>query len=326
MFLLYINDIVDTVRFTKIRLFADDTCLFIEVDNDKDIVADNINRDLISIQDWANKWLISFSPPKTKSLLISNKQDKRHPHIVLNGTSIEEISHHKHLGVTLSHNLWWHEHLMSVSNKAMKRLDVISALKFKLDRRSLERYYFSFYRPIIEYGDVVWDGAHNLDLELLDKVQNRAMRIVSGATRGSSVTKLYEELPWEKLHQRRTIHKLKYMYKIIEGLAPEYLVSILPPITSARTTYQLRNNQNVTPMPARLESLYRSFFPSAIRSWNIQPVEVRNSSFSFGDRMNNIHHARLRIGCSKLNAHLHYNLHVIDSPYCLSCAEEVEDP
>ena len=75
-----------------------------------------------------------------------------HPDIDLNGTSIEEISHHKHLGVTVSHNLWWHEHLTSVSNKAMKRLDVISALKFKLDRRSIERHLFYFVFIFIEYG------------------------------------------------------------------------------------------------------------------------------------------------------------------------------
>jgi len=48
--------------------------------------------------------------------------------------------------------------------------------------------------------------------------------------------------------------------------------------------------------------------------------------FYVGDRFCNIHHARLRIGCSFLKSHLCNNLHVIDSPYCDHCPNQVEDP
>jgi len=47
--------------------------------------------------------------------------------------------------------------------------------------------------------------------------------------------------------------------------------------------------------------------------------------FRVGDRFSNIHHARLRIGSSKLKAHLHFNLFVEDDPSC-SCGFEIEDP
>ena len=39
----------------------------------------------------------------------------------------------------------------------------------------------------------------------------------------------------------------------------------------------------------------------------------------------NIHHTRIRIGCSKLKAHLHFNLHVEDDPSC-RCGFGIEDP
>ena len=44
-----------------------------------------------------------------------------------------------------------------------------------------------------------------------------------------------------------------------------------------------------------------------------------------GERWPSIHHARMRLGCSKLNAHLCFNLHVIPSPVC-QCGYENEDP
>ena len=81
------------VTHCQIRLFADDTCLFIEVDN-RDTTAELINSDLEEIQTWANKWLVTFSPPKTKSLIISNKNDFRlNPSVNLNGHAIDEVDY-----------------------------------------------------------------------------------------------------------------------------------------------------------------------------------------------------------------------------------------
>ena len=56
LFLVFINDIVHTVQHCKIRMFADDTCLFITVDNRED-AAVLINDDLVYITGWANQWL-----------------------------------------------------------------------------------------------------------------------------------------------------------------------------------------------------------------------------------------------------------------------------
>ena len=66
------------------RLFADDTCLFIEVDN-REETAQKIQSDVVNVNNWSNKWLVTFSPQKTKSLIISNKNDGlENSQIVLN--------------------------------------------------------------------------------------------------------------------------------------------------------------------------------------------------------------------------------------------------
>jgi hypothetical protein len=69
LFLIFINDITHVIWHCKIRLFADDTCLFIEVD-DPDTAGDLVDEDLKNISQWAAKWKVTFSPPKTKELLI----------------------------------------------------------------------------------------------------------------------------------------------------------------------------------------------------------------------------------------------------------------
>ncbi len=52
----------------------------------------------------------------------------------------------------------------------------------KLYRNALERFYLSFVLPILEYGDAVWSRACDRDLGKLDRVQIRAMRVITGAT------------------------------------------------------------------------------------------------------------------------------------------------
>ena len=74
LFLLFINDIG-----SNIRLFADDTSLFIIVDNAPDAAA-CLNSDLDRITRWAAMWLVSFNPSKTEALLLSRKLNNlQHP-------------------------------------------------------------------------------------------------------------------------------------------------------------------------------------------------------------------------------------------------------
>ena len=67
LFLLYINDIVNDIG-ANIRLFADDTSLFIIVD-DPVTAAECLNADLSRISNWADAWLVSFNPTKTNRFL-----------------------------------------------------------------------------------------------------------------------------------------------------------------------------------------------------------------------------------------------------------------
>ena len=98
LFLLFINDIVKDIG-CNIRLFADDTSLFLVVEN-PDIAAELLNLDLDKIMAWAKKWLVRFNPVKTEAFLASRKINKPiHPPLFMAGTQITEVDSHKHLGV-----------------------------------------------------------------------------------------------------------------------------------------------------------------------------------------------------------------------------------
>ena len=207
MFLVYINDIVDNLE-SVINLFADDTSLSIEIDT-PNISGAILQSDIKKINNWAGRWLVKFNPSKPKSLLISRKRIKPdHPVLTMSNTAIPSVQFHKHLGICLSCDGSWDQQIQSIVEKAWKRIGILRHLKFLLDRLSLQTIYFSFLRPILEYGDTVWDNMYEYHKEKLDKIQNEAARIVTGCTKLVSLSDLSRESGWETLRERRNKHKL----------------------------------------------------------------------------------------------------------------------
>jgi retron-type reverse transcriptase len=82
-FLIYINDIVNNISCNT-KLFADDTPLYLVVDNEYE-AAEQLNKDIESIQQWSQKWLIKFNPDKTEIMTISRKTSKTPPSPCLHG-------------------------------------------------------------------------------------------------------------------------------------------------------------------------------------------------------------------------------------------------
>ena len=213
-------------------------------------------------------------------------------------------------------------------------IDVLTNLKYKLDRGSLEQIYFSFIRPKLEYGCHIWDNCTTSNSFALENVQIKVARIVTGARKGTSRELLLTELGWPTLGDRRKGFKLKALINIINKRSPPYLQSLLPARGVDRP--ESRKANNFKSFKTRSEKFKNSFIPSAISLWNSLSDEQRSyvyckeliqsycsPLFYLGSRDNNVKHAQLRLKCSKLNQHL-YLLHVIDSPSCL-CGNSIED-
>ncbi|MEW8191406.1 MAG: reverse transcriptase family protein [Candidatus Thiodiazotropha endolucinida] len=333
LFLLYINDIVNDIG-SNIRLFADDTSLFIIVD-DPVTAAGCINADLGRISNWASTWLVTFNPSKTETLLISRKLNKPlHPPLFMQNHLISEVDSHKHLGLYFSNDCTWHQHINHITVKAWARINIMRKLKFKLDRKSLETIYTAFIRPLIEYGDIIWDNCSQYEKQELDKIQNEAARIATGATRLVSIRALCKEIGWDSLEKRRSNHKLTLFYKMTHNLAPLYLSSLVPQSVSNISRYNLRNSNNLQTLDARTSLYYNSFLPSTVRAWNNVNDEVKQSDslntfkgfltkdkllvpkhFYVGHRKVQVLHTRLRTNCSSLNLDL-FTRNISDSPLC----------
>ena len=338
LFILYIDDLADVVD-CSIKMFADDTCLYIKVD-DTEEAAVTLDRNLSDVLAWSNQWLVTFNAAKTKSMIISNKNGN-HPDIHFDRTVLENVSSLKHLGLILSKNLNWSEHIDDIVKSASKMLDITRKLQWQLDRATLETIYFTFIRPKLEYGCQIWDDCNDREKAKLENVQLSAARVVTGAKKGTSHDLLYNELQWQKLSERRKYVKLKHMHKIVHGTAPSYLCTLLPKQVGDVVSYQLRGNSNIRQIKCRTEKYRKSFLPNCVNLWNNLDEDVKhindsddfkkvidwkntcNPLFYYGVRKYNIIHTQMRLNCSNLRAHL-FSLHVIDDAMC-ACNLDIED-
>ena len=78
-------------------------------------------------------------------------------------------------------------------------------------------------------------------MENVERVQYQAALAITGAWNGSSRTKLYEELGWESLSDRRRCRRVLQIHKIYNNQTPYYLTDKLPPKSRSLSNGNNRN-------------------------------------------------------------------------------------
>ena len=287
LFLIYINDLTEDFS-TNAKLFADDTSLF-SVIHDIQTSANNLNKDLERISNWATQGKMNFNPDTTKQVqevIFSRKLKKTvHPPLLFNNASVTRTSSQKHLGIILDNQLKFDDHIKMVFRKISKTIGLLRKLHNLLPRAALIIIYKAFIRPHLDYGDIPYDQAYNMSFhQKLESIQYNACLAITGTIRGTSKEKLYQEIGLESLQSRRWYRKLGMFYKIFKSKSPQYLFKLIP---ENKSSYVTRNAENI-PLFNIKHNFYKNyFFPSSIIEWNNLDLKLRNSE-NFGNFKNNV--------------------------------------
>ena len=182
----------------------------------------------------------------------------------------------KHIGLTLDEKLLFKAHINEKIAKANKGIGAIKRLSKYVPRKSLITIYTSFIRPHFDYADVVYDQPHNESFcSKLETIQYNAALAITGAIKGTSRQRLYNELGFESLKDRRWYHRLVLFFNIVQGNSPNYLRSYLPDVHTSRNTTRTHLFKRFKPSTDYFEN---SFFPYCTNEWNKLEKEVRQLS------------------------------------------------
>ena len=131
--------------------------------------------------------------------------------------------------------------------------------------------------PYFDYGDIIYSSACNKYVEQLQKVQNRAARIILRIKPELhiSVAELHNSLGWQFLNKRRHQHSIVFMYKVMHELTPVY---VRTEFDFAPQHYPSRNGDKLLLPKPRTEFLKKSFKYRGAKAYNALPTDLKLSS------------------------------------------------
>ena len=130
LFLIYINDLDQAIKFSKTRHFADDTNLLISNSSLKQLKK-HINRDLKTLTTWLKANKISLNASKTEFLLFRhpNKPINYDLKIILDGHRLYPSKYVKYLGILIDPHLTWSYHIKSLTPKLTRAAGMLSKIR-----------------------------------------------------------------------------------------------------------------------------------------------------------------------------------------------------
>ena len=179
---------------------------------------------------------------------------------------LETVDSAKYLGVVVSDDLQWHKQVCAVAKKANSALHLIARKLHDCPRATRALAYTTLVRPKMEYCASVWDPHLKGDVEILERINRRAARMVFNKgcrEQGVSVSSLLINLGWESLAERREKQRLTMIFKITNGLVAVPPTRLIQP---SRTTRG--HTQKLQVIHTTIERVRQSFYPRTIPQWN----------------------------------------------------------
>lgn len=278
LFVCYINDLPQEIT-SFLYMYADDTKMFRESSEEVDREA--LQKDLDKLSEWTSEWQLKFNVEKCKVMYFGGSRNKKGEYCMSQlennkVITLQETTLEKDLGIWLTNDLKSHDHVVNAVKKANQILGLIRRTFSYFDCQLVKQLFVSLVRPHLEYGNVVWNPYLRKDIDMIERVQHRATRLVPG----------FAKLPYEErlrrmdltsLEDRRlrgdAIEVFKYMHKIYNvdesGMLPRH--NQIGTITRGHSFKLLKRKCN--------SQVRANFFGlRVVNNWNRLPENVVASS------------------------------------------------
>ena len=274
LFLIYVNNMPLQVRNSCLLQFADDTCL-ICCGQSPTLVSQLLNADLHLLSDWVQNSKMQFNIKKSSVMWFSTKSCNAvvQPQVLIDGTPLSEVDKQKYLGVVFDSKLTWSSHVAAVCKSMAYYLYLINFHSQSLPREILKMLVESLVFSRLNYALPVWGPAvRQNSLSRINRLHNRAVRIVCGLRKSENVSRHCQAIGWLSmplLTQHRTLCAMLDQYTC-RGIL------LNPPIQFGRHhTYNTRCPVHCAMVArCRLALSKRHFRQKAITWWNSLPQRL----------------------------------------------------
>ena len=218
--------------------------------SDLHLIQSSLSHDLEKLSKWLVSNRLILNATKTEFMLTSSRQRlstlSDTLELSINNIPIEQVSSVKSLGIYIDGDLTRQSHI----DKLYKKIaSAIKRVKPFVPQSTLLNIHNSLVQSHFDYCSLVWGNCGKTLSNKLQKLQNRAARVITSSNYDIDVDSLFHKLSWKDLISKRQIQNALMVFKSLNGLVPEYLTSKF--IKRNESNYSLRDSVSklVVPFP-----------------------------------------------------------------------------
>ena len=276
MFLVYVNDIVNCVPDDVIRLFADDTNIFVTSDNFSELY-EKANHILEKIREWFYNNKLTLNLDKTCYTLFSRAKIKEIYEIKCGNQNVSKVSSVKYLGVNVDENLNWKEHVNSVCLKLKRLKCAISYLSQFTNASHVSRIYNAYIYPHIQYGIEIYGSCSSKILKPLQILQNKLLKTLCHKKQRDSATVTLNENNILSCRKLNEYFVALFVFKQQNSMLPEVFSNYFRKNSDVHTA-GTRQSNNLYIINPRTSSGQRNLKYLGAKIWNNLPQNCRNAT------------------------------------------------
>ena len=260
--------------------FADDSTLSI------DALTEKLSSSYKQVSEYMTSSELKLNDDKTHLLLMTTAQKRKklfqEPQIIASNDIIQVSRSEKLLGITIHENMKWAEYILhdekSLTTQLSLRLNGLKKISKAASFKSRLTIANGIFMSKLIYCIPLWSGCEIYLLEILQKIQNRAARVVTRLSWDTPIKKLLKQCGWLSVSQLSVYHSLVQMYKILQNKSPGYLHQKIT--NQGKFPYPTSSaNKNLIRMGPEFKTdrsiTNNSFRWRTSKLWNQLPVQTR---------------------------------------------------
>ena len=275
LFLVYVNDIAHVLAENKVRLFADDTNIFISGDNIIDLRYE-AEESLLKMERWFSVNELSMNMSKTCFTLFSKRLKSSDIELIVNNRQIPYAVSTKYLGIHLDQDLSFNVHTNYIKNKLNKFTSVFYYMSDFLKMDDVRKIYFAYVFPHIKYGIEVYGISSKKNQRSIQGVQNKLLKILCKCNQFDSPSLLHQSMNIFSFLESCIFSILVFVYKQVNGLLPPVFNQYF--ILNSALGRRSHRSQALLYVPFfRLEFGRKSMTCIAAKLYNNLPTHIKQS-------------------------------------------------